>query len=209
MLRRVLPVGIAAALALVPSVAAAAPQEDGGSSTRQATQSLSYYAYGDVALPDGRSAQVSLGQSRYAKGEWYSQLSLYLPSQCTPSGCTSSSSGYAQLDADDVTFDRNLGRAVAEDVQVTLGSSSWGPGGYTSTQREVTVDVVFTGTGRTSRGTDHGECGEGGPDCKGVRVTAERPADLVLTVDGEPSTGTGVITRTFGVDIGAGGTGEG
>ncbi|RBY94874.1 hypothetical protein DQ244_06375 [Blastococcus sp. TBT05-19] len=208
MLRRALPVGLAAAaLALVPAGASAAPASAGDAAN--ASTSISYYAHGSVTLPDGRSADVSLGEFRAVDG-WTGSLNLYLsPPPCTGWPCMPTmESGYAELDADDVTFDRNLNRAAVEDVPVTLSSWSWGGG---STQREVTVDVVLTGTGRVDRDTYRGPCGEGSPGCKGVRVDAARDADVVLTIDGEDSTGTGRITRGFGVDIGAptNGGGEG
>lgn len=204
MSRRALPIAlVAAAIVLAPATASAGPQQ----SFAAVQPSESFYATTEVVLPDGRHAQATLGEYRSGiRGSWSGSLSLQVWEEVPcdqPWGCGGSRpSGYASLTDDQVQFTRNLSRAAAVDIPVTLTSASWGSGGYTQTTEQVTVSVVFTGTGAITRTADRGDvCGDGSPGCLSLRTSADRAATATVTVDGGSGTGAGSLNHAAGVDI--------
>ncbi|RBY85460.1 hypothetical protein DQ241_14095 [Blastococcus sp. TF02A-30] len=191
-----------AAVVLVPSVASAAPSST--TSSLPVTTSVSYLAQGEVQLADGRTAQVSLGE--YASrlfGPRQGSLGVSIAAPCASFPCGAPESGYAELTGAQVDFALNLGRASVSEVPVTLTSSSYGPDGWTRTERQVTASVTFTATGPTVRNAYSSPvCGDGSEGCRSFRLDASRPAAVTVVIDGASSSGSGTLGYGYGLDIG-------
>jgi hypothetical protein len=199
LLRRALPVAVAAAaFVLVPTTASATPAQ----APVENMFSAGYYATAEMVLSDGRLASVSLSEYRGASQDgWHGSLGL---SVRRDANSWQAASGYAQVTDEQVDFRRNLGGASAIDIPVTLVTYGWGPTGPTQTKEDVIVSVVFTGTGDVTRETYRGDmCGDGGRTCQSVRVGAHREATGELLVDGLTGTGVGSLSYGQGVDVAA------
>lgn len=190
MIRRTLPLlaAAAAAFALVPGTASAAP----GQAPPQNAFWADYSVSGLVELSERRQVQYSLVEHRDAHQDgWSASLSLstwtYRPcgrGQCQDDYLT----GHVELDAEDVLFDRNLSQASVTDVPVMMRSMGWSwPGGLTYTDvDEVVVSLQFDASGKISRSVYHGDlCSDGQTACQANRLTASRTASGTVTVDAE------------------------
>jgi hypothetical protein len=196
----------AATVVLVPGTASATPEP----APVENIFSASYGANTEVVLPDGRHAQVYLGEYRGASEDgWRGQLSVSLWSETPCWGgrtCqTGRVSGYTQLTDDQADFGRNLDSASATGIPVTIGSWLYTPGvGMTRTEEQLTVSVEFTGTGQVERDTYRGDmCGDGGRECQSIRVDSHRGATATVSVDDQVATGEGSLSYTQGVDAAA------
>jgi hypothetical protein len=207
-LRRSLPLAAlaAAVFALVPGTASATPEQ----APVENIFSASYMADVEVVLPDGRHANVTLGEYRGASQDgWSGSLSLRVWSESPCYGgytCqTGMTSAYTGLTEDQVDFRRSLAAASATDIPVTLERWSWTPGsGMTRTEEHVTVSVQFTGDGPVERDTYRGDtCGDGGRECQSIRVSAHRAASASVSLGDQLVVGKGSISYGHGVDAAA------
>jgi len=201
MLRRTLPVlAAAAALALTPGVALAAPAE------APVEHGIFDSSYAGIQVTvDGRPGSASLTRLG-TPGDWHTTLLVSLPGQpdcefpwwCQP--VTRSAS--VELTDDQFFFGADLQKATTVEVPVTLTTSSfgWWPAEDAGPGEDVRVTLTITGTGPVTRDAYHGDyCGEGWP-CHGTRVDEFREATGVLTVDGLELEGVGAFVRGHSVD---------
>jgi hypothetical protein len=127
LLRRVLPVAGAAALALVPSTAWAAPADG----PVDHYSSAIHYGSVDAQLPDGRRLIATLYEV-YEENHHDTRgfLNLQLGQSCAfvpvPGACAPAANGWAELTGDQIEFDRGLRGASLDDVTLTL----WTPAYY-------------------------------------------------------------------------------
>jgi hypothetical protein len=176
----------AALVALVPGTASATPEH----APVDTYTGSSYGANAEFQLDDGR--RVSAGLSQYrddVSGAWQASLSLWIsPAQyCYPVACDAGTGyAYVQLSADQVDFDRGLREFAMSETTVALQRWGWDPvQGSTVTEEEVSVSLVFTGTGPVNRWAEHGKlCGDGERECESIRNYAHRDADATLSLDG-------------------------
>jgi hypothetical protein len=168
----------------------------------------SYSGYAQFQLEDGRQVSAGISQYRNDLSEgWQSSLSLWIaPAQyCYPVACDAGT-GYASvaLSADQVDFDRGLREFVLPETTVSLQRSGWDPVlGMTVTEEDVSVSLVFTGTGRADRWAEHGKiCGDGERECESIRTYATRDAVATFTLNGVAYTVTapGAMSFTHGID---------
>ena len=177
MLRRVLPVATAAAaLVAIPSTAwATAPQ-----APVENIFSAGYYGSTDFVLPDGRHVDAVLSEYRGAsQNGWSGALSLYVTEgSCPddPSCVTSDSWGTAILTEAQVAFSRNLDSASAVDVHMTLWTSPSSTDYLAEpTAEQVTVSIVFSGTGAVARDSSKGDMCRGRKPRLSVAPDERRP----------------------------------
>jgi hypothetical protein len=176
-------VAVAAAV-LVPSAASAAPAERGAA---QQTLGEGFRAEAVVELPDGRSANVSVGVYRRGPEDaWWGELELEVACESSYS-CREGGSGVADLTGAQLDFSRSLTRASAIDVPITL--FSWDDRySLNQVERQVIVSVWFTGGGTGTHDTSLGEqCWVFAGECRSVSVDATRSATARLTGDVEGS----------------------
>ncbi len=206
MLRRVLPVATAAAaLVAIPSTAwATAPQ-----APVENIFSAGYYGSTDFVLPDGRHVDAVLSEYRGAsQNGWSGALSLYVTEgSCPddPSCVTSDSWGTAILTEAQVAFSRNLDSASAVDVHMTLWTSPSSTDYLADpTAEQVTVSIVFSGTGAVARDSSKGDmCGDGSRVCQSHRMSADRDATVQFALDGQSASGPGYLNYSLGTDTAA------
>ncbi len=203
-LRRLLPAVLLTSAALaVPGTASAAPVDDPVTASRFTSAG----AHGEVALPDGRVASVSLDQYRASeRDEWQGFLYVSLVTPCTTFPCTGGLTvGSTTLTDDQIDVDRHLEQASVADVPLTLSTGSHVPGtGYTRTEEVVTVSLTFTGTGEVDRAVHHGDqCGDGSTPClNSLRREVTRLADVSLRLgDLAVSSSSGQLHRGVGIDV--------
>jgi hypothetical protein len=204
-LRRALAVAFAAAsIALVPAAASAAPEQAPVSTTTGS----SYSAYTQFQLEDGRQVNASIGQFRDSGSrQWQRSLSVSISKYCYPVACDAGTGyAYVTLSEDQVSFDRGLREFALPELTVTLQRmSSWDPvTGPTYTEEEVSIDLVFTGTGPVDRWAEHGKiCGDGERECESIRNYASRDAIATVTLDGVSQTAPGAMSFAHGIDAAA------
>ena len=204
MLRRALTVAVAATiLALVPATASATPAQ----APVENYSGSGYYASTQAVLSDGRTVQISLGESRSAGREpsAYLYVTTSRQSTCPWGTCqTHVAATSMALSTEQVDFSGSLGGASVSGVPVTLVRSEFGPDGWTRTEETVTISVVLTGTGPVSRDAYKGEmCGDGSRECQSVRVTASRVAVSEITFGDETVTGEGTLFHGRFIDAAA------
>jgi hypothetical protein len=169
----------------------------------------SYHASTQAVLSDGRTVQISLGETRSAGQD--ARGSLYMTTSrqtsCPWGSCqTDFAAASVELSVDQVDFDGGLRGASVTDVPVTLVRHVYDPTTYTHTQVEenLSLSVVFTGTGPVSRSASHGTmCGDGSRECQSIRVEASRAAVSEVTFGDETVTGEGSLFRGHSVDAAA------
>lgn len=199
MLRRLLPLPVAAAAAvLIPGVASAAPAAAPAPVT--VTGAEDYSASTTVLLPDGTAMHVFLGKFRSSGAAgWQGELDLWSDPVCTDSmGCTSTN-GSAQLAGGQVSFGRTLDSASVRAVPVTF--STWTAAG--PVQRTVAVSALFTGQGPVTRTVDSSTtCQEDGSNnCLSGRYDATRAATAVVSVGQDSGSGDATMSHDLGIDV--------
>jgi hypothetical protein len=206
LLRRALPAALAAAaFVLIPSTASATPEP----APVENYMFTGYYGEAEAVLADGRTVQVSLGESRGTGPEVSAQLyvNTFRKRPCTwgPGICqTDLAGGPVEVTAEQVNFSRSLGSASVTDVPVTFMHRTWGPNGPTTVEEHVAISVVLTGTGPVTRDAYRGEmCGDGSRECQSIRVEASRAAVSEITFGEEAVTGEGRLFRGHSIDAAA------
>jgi hypothetical protein len=184
----------------VPGTASATPEQAPVSTFTGS----SYSGYALFQLEDGRQVSASISQSRdNVSGGWQPSLSLWISKNCYPVACDAGT-GYASapLTADQVDFDRGLREFALPEMTVALQRTSWNPvTGLRVSEEEVSVGLVFTGTGKVSRWAEHGKvCGDGERECESIRNYANRDAVATLTLDGVAHTAAGAMSFAHGID---------
>ena len=204
MLRRSLAVALAAAaFALVPGAASATPEH----APVDTYTGSSYSAHAEFLLDDGRRVSASISQYRNdVSDEWQPSLNLWISRYCYPVSCDAGT-GYASmpLSADQVDFDRGLREFALPEMTVALQRGGWDAvlQRWTTTEEDVSVSLVFTGTGPVNRWADHGKlCGDGERECESIRTYANRDADVTVTLAGVQHTATapGAMWYSHSVD---------
>lgn len=204
MLRRAFAVAFAAAtLALVPATASATPAQ----APVESYSGSAYYASTRAVLSDGRTVQISLGESRSAGRAPSAHLYVTTSRQSTcPWGTcqTQFAAAFVALSPEQVDFSGSLGGASVIGVPVALVHSAYGPDGWERIEETVTISVVLTGTGPVSRDAYKGEmCGDGSRECQSVRVDASRAATAEITFGDETVNGDGTLFHGRFVDAAA------
>ena len=205
MLRRALPAALAAAaFVLIPSAASATPEP----APVENYMFTGYYGEAEAVLADGRTVQVSLGESRGTGPEVsaYLYVNTFRERPCTwgPGICqTDLAGGPVEVTAQQVNFSRSHGSASVTDVPVTFTRRVGGWNGDT-VEEHVTISVVLTGTGPVTRDAYRGEmCGDGSRECQSIRVEASRAAVSEITFGEEAVTGEGRLFRGHSIDAAA------
>lgn len=204
MLRRVLPVAAAvAALVAIPSTASAtAPQ-----APAENMFFAGYYGSADLLLPDGRQAAVSLYENRAAsQNGWSGDLSVTV----TDDSCSEDFScvvawGDVPLTEAQVAFSRNLDGASVAPLPMTLWSPSSSADYLAEPDAEqVTVSVLFSGTGAVARDSYTGDvCGDGSRACQSHRLSADRAAMVDFALGRQTASGSGHLSYGLSTDTAA------
>jgi hypothetical protein len=207
-LRRALAVAFAAAsLALIPGAASATPAH----APVDTFVIPQYHAVSSTALlPDGRTLYVSLTEDRRRTDVvatlnvgTYREVSFPCPEWMQPGPCsyqTDNQSGFVELTADQYDIDRSLGGAWVSEVLVPFVSYDYSSGFPPKVLEENRlVSVVFTGTGKVSRGAEHGgECLLD-PGCQAISVDSSRAVLAEISYEGELLSGAGHLYRGHAV----------
>lgn len=205
MLRRVLPVTVAAAaLVAAPSTASAtAPQAH--------VENIFFAAYSgsaDLALPDGHRLMATLSEYRGAsQNGWSGELHV----EVTDGSCSEDSCGMidawgdATLTDAQVAFSRDMDSGSAVDVPLTLYTPSSSSDLLAEpTTEQVTVSITVTGTGAVTRDSSKGDmCGDGSRVCQSHRLSAQRDATVEASFDGQSASGLGHLDYDLSTDTAA------